>query len=71
MNVLEILWVSAIAIMISYSLTEWFGEVKKPFGCAKCLSFWLGLIMFLITKDYLYIGLPYLFTKIIDKYLWS
>jgi len=68
---LEILSVSAISIMISYSLTEWFGAVKKPFGCAKCLSFWLGLLMFLITKDYLFIGLPYLFTKIIDKYLWS
>lgn len=26
-------------------------RVRKPFGCEKCLGFWMGLIYFLTTLD--------------------
>jgi len=38
----------------------------KPFNCSLCLSFWLGVIISLVSLNPIFIGLP-LFVKYIEN----
>jgi len=76
MTVLSALWLSGFAL----GLHEFFQfliskfpnrKLKKPFSCPTCLSFWLGLLSSFILLDPLLIFLPFVFTKVINRYLWS
>lgn len=76
MTVLSALWLSGFAL----GLHEFFQfliskfpnrKLKKPFSCPTCLSFWLGLLSSFILFDPLLIFLPFVFTKVINRYLWS
>ena len=76
MTVLSALWISGCAL----GLNEFFQfliskfpnrKLKKPFSCPTCLSFWLGLLSSFILFDPLLIFLPFVFTKVINRYLWS
>jgi len=71
MNLLLILWVSGAAFAVQELWYEVFEKPLKPFSCAPCMSYWVGVGVALITHDFLYIFIPYLLTKIISKYLWS
>ena len=46
-------------------------QLKKPFSCPPCISFWTGLFLAIAEQDYLLIFIPFLITKIVSRYLWS
>jgi hypothetical protein len=73
---LNALWISGFA----FALHEFFHfliskfpnrKLKKPFSCVTCLSFWVGLIASVVLFDPLLIFLPFVFTKVINKFLWN
>ena len=75
-TILNALWVSGFA----FALHEFFQfliskfpnrKLKKPFSCPTCLSFWIGLIASIVMLDPYLIFLPFVFTKVINRYLWS
>lgn len=41
---------------------------RKPINCGTCLSFWLGIIFFIVTFKLFFLTLP-LFYKLISKHL--
>jgi hypothetical protein len=50
---------------------KWLQELRltlnfKPFNCALCLSFWLGVIISLVSLNPIFVGLP-LFVKYIEN----
>ena len=50
---------------------EWLQDLRlrfnfKPFNCALCLSFWLGVIISLVSLNPIFMGLP-LFVKYIEN----
>jgi hypothetical protein len=76
MTVLSALWISGCSL----GLHEFFQfliskfpnrKLKKPFSCPTCLSFWIGLLGSIVMLDPLLIFLPFVFTKVINRYLWS
>jgi hypothetical protein len=73
---IQALWVSGF----SFALHEFFHfliakfpnrKLKKPFSCVTCLSFWIGLISSILLLDPLLIFIPFVLTKIINKFLWN
>ena len=46
-------------------------QLKKPFSCPPCLSFWTGLVLGIAESDPYLIFIPYLLTRVISRYLWS
>lgn len=38
----------------------------KPFNCGLCLSFWAGVVLFILTLDVIFLSLP-LWHKLINK----
>ena len=76
MTLLLALWVSGFALglheFLTYIVTKFPNrKLKKPFSCPTCLSFWAGLLSSIAMCDPLLIFLPFVLTKIINKYLWS
>jgi len=76
MQVLQALWISGLALgfheIMTYIITKFPNrKLKKPFSCPTCMSFWFGLISSIILFDPLLIFLPFVFTKVINRYLWS
>jgi hypothetical protein len=76
MIVLQALWISGCAIgsheFLNYLVSKFPNtRLKKPFSCPSCLSFWIGLIGSITVFDPMLIFLPFIITKIINKYLWS
>lgn len=55
-------WGKAILVLL---------PLPKPVGCNPCLSFWVGAVVFGFTLNIAYLGLPFLFVKVLDKYIWS
>lgn len=74
----KLLTISSLALMIA-DLTPFVNNFKlrynirriKPLDCSLCLSFWIGVVYILITKDYdlAYITIPPVLTLIITKWL--
>jgi hypothetical protein len=76
MILIQALWVSGFALglheFMGYLISKFPNrKLKKPFNCASCLSFWVGLVTSIILLDPLLIFLPFVLTKLIYKYLWS
>jgi hypothetical protein len=76
MIVLQALWISGLALgfheIMTYIITKFPNrKLKKPFSCVTCLSFWIGLIGSIVMLDPLLIFIPFVLTKIINKFLWS
>lgn len=71
-----IISISAAAILLSDGFKDLGFEIK-PFICPRCLTVWLSLITYIylhinkIEVDLSILFLPYVLTKIINKYLWS
>jgi len=58
-------WITTIPIEFIQRLR--YGRLDtKPFNCSLCLSFWIGVIVTLITFNPLYLAMP-LFNKVIEK----
>jgi len=72
-TLLSALWLSGMALGLHEFLSYIFKDrkLKKPFNCPTCLSFWLGLISSVILYDPFLVFLPFVFTKIINRYLWN
>jgi hypothetical protein len=73
---IKALWLSGMAFALHESFQFLISKfpnrkLKKPFSCVSCLSFWLGLLGSVILFDPLLIFLPFVFTKVINRYLWS
>ena len=76
MIALSALWISGLALgfheFLTYIIAKFPNrKLKKPFSCVTCLSFWIGLIGSIVMLDPYLIFLPFVFTKIINRYLWS
>jgi hypothetical protein len=76
MIVLSALWLSGFAFALheifQFLITKFPNrKLKKPFSCVTCLSFWIGLIGSIVMLDPLLIFIPFVLTKIINKFLWS
>lgn len=56
-------WIETIPIKYIKDVRQWLDY--KPFNCSLCLSFWLGVVISIITLNPIYIGLP-LFVKVIE-----
>lgn len=69
--ILQTLFISSLAFAIEQGYIETFTKPQKPFSCAPCMSLWLGVGAALLTANYLLVGLPYLATKILNKYFMS
>lgn len=70
-QLLHILFISASACLFSEGARMFIGVTWKPFTCWPCMSLWLGVAAAIVFHNVLYVSLPYLFTKVIAKYLWS
>lgn len=70
-QLLHILFISACALIFSEVAEKVFEGGLKPFTCWRCMSFWLGVIAAIAFHNPLYVALPYLFTQIINRYLWN
>jgi hypothetical protein len=73
---IQALWISGFAFALHeffHFLIEKFPnrKLKKPFSCVTCLSMWLGVITSIILLDPLLVFIPFVLTKIINKYLWN
>jgi hypothetical protein len=55
------------------ALVEMFGdELRKPFKCGKCMTFWVGLATFYFFGLPIYsVFISYVMTMVIEKYIWK
>ena len=65
------LFISGLAFAFTDVYTDNFEKPIKPFSCAPCMSFWFGLIGAAILQEPYLLFIPYLFTKLSSKFLWS
>jgi len=71
------MWTELIMPALFREKTEWGYKYRhwifqkadrKPINCGSCLSFWLGIISFILTFKLFFLTLP-LFYKLIHKHL--
>lgn len=63
--------ISGFGIIVSHNLREFFGPIKRPFGCAKCLTFWGSLFYFVLTGHWEVVGISYVTVICIEKFIWN
>jgi len=55
-------WVHALPTMIGEELMPF-----KPFNCSTCLSWWLGVVLFILTQEIYFLTL-YLCNEVYEHY---
>lgn len=71
MLLLKILSISGFALAFSEGMQMIWPEGIKPFTCWRCMSLWSGVFCALGYHEPLFLFLPFLFTHLMNRYLWS